>query len=183
MLRLDAAVNSARFWEMTRPIVCRGDHDWPKLYVRHRLSSKRFLIDSGAIISILPPTGRDTRTGKRGPVLTAVNRSIIRTYGTRSLSLTFDSRPYEQANGLVERFHRYLKSVLKARLTGPDWVDQLPWVLLDISTTPTEDLAASSAELVYGSALWVSADFLPAIRGLVDPAPALLASLQERVNG
>ena len=59
---------------------------------------------------------------------------------------------HHQANGLVKRFHRHLKSALHARLTGPNWTNELPWVLLeDIRTTPKEDLGCSSAELVYGA--------------------------------
>ena len=65
------------------------------------------------------------------------------------------------ANGLVERFHRSLKDSLKSRLRGPSWIDELPWVLLGIRTTPKEDLRASSAELVYGETLTVPGDFIP----------------------
>ena len=43
---------------------------------------------------------------------------------------------HPQANGLVERFHRQLKSSLKARLKGPNWVDELPWLLLGSRTAP-----------------------------------------------
>ncbi len=64
------------------------------------------------------------------------------------------------ANGLVERFHRHLKSTLKARLTGPNWINELPLVLLGIRTAPKEDLGASSAEMVFGSPLTVPADFI-----------------------
>nr|CAB3249677.1 uncharacterized protein zf(cchc)-26 [Phallusia mammillata] len=66
---------------------------------------------------------------------------------------------HPQANGLAERFHRHMKSALMARLTGPNWVDELPWVMLGIRTAPKEDLQASSAELVYGSAITVPGDF------------------------
>jgi len=37
---------------------------------------------------------------------------------------------HPQANGIVERFHRQLKAALKAWLVGPDWMDELPLVLL-----------------------------------------------------
>ena len=67
---------------------------------------------------------------------------------------------HPQSNGLVERFHRQLKSALKARLTGPNWMDELPWVLLGIRTAPKEDIGCSSAELVYGAPLTVPGDFI-----------------------
>lgn len=66
---------------------------------------------------------------------------------------------HPQANGLVERFHRHLKTSLMARLQGPNWIDELPWVMLGIRTSPKEDLLTSSAELVYGSTLSVPGDF------------------------
>ena len=71
---------------------------------------------------------------------------------------------HPQANGLVERFHRHLKSSLKARLTTAAWIDELPWVLLGIRTAPKEDLKTSSAELVYGAPLTVPGDFMAAPR-------------------
>ncbi|GFR97974.1 Pol polyprotein [Elysia marginata] len=47
---------------------------------------------------------------------------------------------HPQSNGLVERFHRTLKAALKTRLKGPNWADELPWVLLGLRTVPKEDL-------------------------------------------
>ena len=67
---------------------------------------------------------------------------------------------HPQANGLVERMHRQLKSSLRARLPGPNWIDQLPWVLLGMRTTPKEDIGATPADMVFGSALTVPADFV-----------------------
>ena len=46
---------------------------------------------------------------------------------------------HPQANGLVERFHRHLKSSLMARLKDSNWVDALPCVLLEIRSAPKED--------------------------------------------
>ncbi|XP_069741055.1 uncharacterized protein [Narcine bancroftii] len=43
---------------------------------------------------------------------------------------------HPQTNRLVERFHRHLKASLMARLSGLEWVDELPWVLLGIRMIP-----------------------------------------------
>ena len=67
---------------------------------------------------------------------------------------------HPQSNGLVERFHRTMKTSLKTRLTGRNWIDELPWVLLGIRTVPKQDLYASSAELVYGEPLNVYGSFV-----------------------
>ncbi|XP_069749884.1 dynein axonemal assembly factor 6 isoform X1 [Narcine bancroftii] len=47
---------------------------------------------------------------------------------------------HPQSNGLVEWFHRHLKASLMARLSRPDWADELPWVFLGIRMAPKEDL-------------------------------------------
>jgi len=88
---------------------------------------------------------------------------------------------HPQANGLVERFHRHLKSALRARLTGPGWIDELPWVLLGIRTAPKEDLKSSSAELVYGSPLTVPGDFIATPTSTPQPS-TFLPQLREKVQ-
>ena len=67
---------------------------------------------------------------------------------------------HTQANRLVERFHKHLKSALVARLSGNHWVDVLPRVLLGISTIAKEELQCSPAELVYGTTLTVLGDLI-----------------------
>ncbi|XP_012943281.1 uncharacterized protein LOC106013070 [Aplysia californica] len=62
---------------------------------------------------------------------------------------------------MIERFHRSLKTALKARLTGNNWVEELLWVHLGLRTAPKDDLGYSSAELVYGEPLTVPGDLLP----------------------
>ena len=66
---------------------------------------------------------------------------------------------HPQSNGMVERFHRQLKASLTARLRGPDWVSQLPWVLLGIRAAHKPDVEASPAELVYGAQLNLPGQF------------------------
>ncbi|XP_055500353.1 uncharacterized protein LOC129702590 [Leucoraja erinacea] len=89
---------------------------------------------------------------------------------------------HPQANGLVERFYRQLKAALMARLTGPDWMDELPWVMLGIRTAPKEDLASSSAELVYGSPLTVPGEFVPSAPEQQGTPSSTLQRLRERVG-
>ncbi|XP_078252912.1 uncharacterized protein LOC144592254 [Rhinoraja longicauda] len=105
--------------------------------------------------------------------------ALAQLYGSR-LQQTTAYHP--QANGMVERFHRQLKASLCARLTGPDWADQLPWVLLGIRTAPKADLGTSSAELVYGSPLRVPGDIIPLSSPLPSSIPLVLASLRARVG-
>ena len=87
---------------------------------------------------------------------------------------------HPQSNGFIERLHRTLKAALKARITGPDWLDELPWILLGIRSTPKEDIGASPAEMVYGSTLTVPGDFLP--NSTEVPIPNHLRRLREKVE-
>ena len=87
---------------------------------------------------------------------------------------------HPQANGLVERLHRTLKASLKARLTCPTWMDELPWVLLGLRTTPKEDLNASPADLVYGAPLTVPGDFIP--EAAQTPVQDHLRKLRQKVD-
>ncbi len=73
---------------------------------------------------------------------------------------------HPQANGLVERFHRQLKDVLRVRLAGVQWVEHLPWVLLGLRTQPKE--------LVYGNPLTLPGEFLS--------TPAIIIVMAPRLN-
>ena len=98
------------------------------------------------------------------------------------VNLHFTTAYHPQANGMVERFHRHMKTALKARLRGPDWIDELPWVLLGIRTAPKEDLATSSAELVYGAPLTVPGSFVATPHGREDPPATVLSRLREKIG-
>lgn len=58
------------------------------------------------------------------------------------------------SNGIVERFHRHMKSALKARLNGDTkWSQHLPAVLLGIRSAIKEDIGHSASDMVYGAPL------------------------------
>lgn len=87
---------------------------------------------------------------------------------------------HPRANGMVERFHRSLKTALKAYPTA-DWAVNLPFVLLGLRTAFKEDLNCSAAELVYGKSLDLPADFFSRPRGTEIPGD-LVADLKERMS-
>ena len=62
--------------------------------------------------------------------------SKLRTTGSQLLGMKHSRTPlcHPQSNELVRRFHRHLKSALRARLTGPSQINELPWVLCGIRT-------------------------------------------------
>lgn len=63
------------------------------------------------------------------------------------------SSPYHPAaNGMVERWHRSLKTALMCH-ENHRWVETLPTVLLGLRTSVKSDLKCSPAELVYGTTL------------------------------
>ena len=66
---------------------------------------------------------------------------------------------HPQCNGMVERFHRLLKSAIKAHPTPQQWLDILPLVLLSIRAVVREDFFCSSAELVYGTSLRLPGEY------------------------
>ena len=85
----------------------------------------------------------------------ALWHSLMNLLGTTRFYIT---TYHPQANGLVERFHRNLKTGLKAHLAGSNWIADLPIVLLGIRATLKEDLSCTSAEMVYGTTLRLPGD-------------------------
>ena len=68
---------------------------------------------------------------------------------------------HPQSNGLVERFHRTLKSALMCS-DPKHWADKLPLVLLGIRSALKPEFKCSVAELVYGQQLSVPGEFFDA---------------------
>ena len=65
--------------------------------------------------------------------------------------------PY--ANGLIERFHRQLKTTLTANNNTRTWFENLPLVLLSIRNVIKEDLGCTPSEMVFGTYLTLPSQF------------------------
>lgn len=51
--------------------------------------------------------------------------------------------------GIIEKLHQSLKASLRARLSGPNWLDDLPWIMLSLRTTPKPDLHHFLATMIF----------------------------------
>ena len=66
---------------------------------------------------------------------------------------------HPSSNGLVERFHRSLKTSLSTDSGASNWVDDLPLTLLALRNILKEDLGCSPAELVFGTPLALPGEY------------------------
>ncbi|GFX10918.1 pro-Pol polyprotein [Trichonephila clavipes] len=66
---------------------------------------------------------------------------------------------HPQSNGMIERFHRHLKSAIIAH-EDTGWTDILPIVLLGLRSAMKNDIKATSSELVYGTTLRLPSDLI-----------------------
>ena len=73
------------------------------------------------------------------------------------------------ANGMIERFHRQLKSILKSYPNTTDWTTALPMALLGIWTALKQDIHCTPAELVYGTTLRILGEFVTTTTELTTP--------------
>ena len=69
-----------------------GLHPSRLFYVTDRTSGLRFLVDTGAQVSVIPPSAHERTQLPSTLTLQAANNSTIRTYGTRSLTLNIALR-------------------------------------------------------------------------------------------
>ena len=63
------------------------------------------------------------------------------------------------ANGLIERFHRQLKTALTANNDFKTWFENLPLVLLSIRNVIKEGLGCRASEIVLGTSLTLPGQF------------------------
>jgi hypothetical protein len=100
----------------------------------------------------------DTITSDRGPQFTST------VWNSLCLLLQIKHRPttayHPQANAMVEHLHCRLKDALRTRGANASWAAELPWVLLGLRSQPQEDSNISPAQVVYGTPLVLSNQYL-----------------------
>ena len=88
---------------------------------------------------------------------------------------------HPQANGMVQRFHHPLKNALKARLSGPCWMTELPLGLLGLRSAWREDADCTPADLVFGTTLRLPGQMIKAPLNTAIPTSQFLAEFRERM--
>ena len=87
--------------------------------------------------------------------------------------------PRSYINGMVERFHRQLKSALRSQPNPADWSENLALVLLGIRSSLKPDLGSSAAELVYGTPLRLPGEFFSSADLTVPDPSSFLSRLRQ----
>ena len=95
-----------------------------------------------------------TVTTDRGAQFTSETwRAVMGRLGVTTATTT---AYHPQANGMVERFHRTVKSALRCAVrTSKSWLRSVPWVLLGLGNAPKAETATSTAVMVFGTPLRV----------------------------
>lgn len=67
---------------------------------------------------------------------------------------------HPQSNGMIERFHRQLKTSITTSNDVLHWADQLPVILLGLRTSVKEECNCSPAEMVYGETIRIPGELV-----------------------
>lgn len=105
-------------------------------------------------------------------------RELCRLFGIQHVHTT---SYHPQANGILERWHRTLKTSLKCHLTE-NWTEKLPTVLLGLRTSIIPDINMSPAELVYGENIKLAGDFFTDSNAQPQDLPTFVYNLKETIR-
>lgn len=81
--------------------------------------------------------------------------ALVQVVGSKRIRTT---AYHPASNGLIERWHRTLKTAIKCH-ENQKWTEVLPVVLLGLRTCYKEDIKASPAEYLYGTTLRIPGEF------------------------
>ena len=87
-------------------------------------SAKRFLVDTGAAVSVYPASLRDINGGSQMRSLVAANGSNIATYGTRRMNIRLENQDYTW---------QFILADVKTPQLGPDFL-QANGLLVDLQS-------------------------------------------------
>lgn len=97
-----------------------------------------------------------TITTDQGPQFEAtIFRALTNLIGCEQIRT---SAYHPASNGILERWHRTLKSAIMCH-SKENWIEALPTVLLGLRTCFKEDLRSSPAEMLYGTILRIPGEF------------------------
>lgn len=102
--------------------------------------------------------------------------ALLKLIGSKHIRTT---ARHPQSNGIIERFHRQLKSALRCH-ESVDWVERVPIVLMGIRAAWKEDLQATSAELVFGESIRLPGEFVNPKQTTGDSDPAVYVNRLRR---
>nr|VZI41426.1 unnamed protein product [Spirometra erinaceieuropaei] len=124
---------------------------------RHRHTDSSLILRDVPLPIQAGTTTCDISTGHDRPFVPAtvrrqptLSRELTSLLGTERLRTT---AYHPQASGLVERFHRQLKTALMAQFDPSRWTDNLPLVMLSLRSTIKANIGCTAADLVYGTSL------------------------------
>ena len=109
------------------------------LHVTDRLKNQKWLVDGGAVVSIIPPTHAQKLKGPNGTGLRAANGTPIKCYGTSVSKIQIGEQTFEYEFTVADIQQRILGSdFLAHNYLAPNHRDAELLNLQDLSTLPAE---------------------------------------------
>ena len=113
------------------------------MYLCDELYGIHYLVDTGAIVSVIPPSTKGRTSVRTGPALYAANGTSISTYGTRKIHLAFNDKLY---------YFPFLVADVSHPTIGADFLSHFN-LLVDLRNCCLYDPATDSLIHGYGTSM------------------------------